>query len=199
MQIYIILDTSGSMEGAKIGALNDCMSNIIIDLQEKAIRGNNLELAVLEFSRNANWMHPKPLPIQDFDWKELLANGMTSLGRACTTLSAGLNEFANQEDDIVTILLSDGCPTDDYDEGISILQQNKFFKQSENYAIALGEDADIPSLLRFTDTDEHIYKIDKIDEMLSILQDMIERKTKSANPIQTICQNSSNDSDDEWD
>ena len=38
MQLYLLLDTSGSMDGAKISALNDSMENIIVDLQEKALK-----------------------------------------------------------------------------------------------------------------------------------------------------------------
>ena len=41
MKLYILLDTSGSMEGAKIGALNDAMSNILVTLQEAAFDGRN--------------------------------------------------------------------------------------------------------------------------------------------------------------
>lgn len=44
MRLYILLDTSGSMDGSKISALNDSMENIIIDLQEKAFNGKTLIL-----------------------------------------------------------------------------------------------------------------------------------------------------------
>lgn len=45
MRLYILLDTSGSMDGSKISALNDSMENIIIDLQEKAFNGKKLILS----------------------------------------------------------------------------------------------------------------------------------------------------------
>lgn len=47
MRLYILLDTSGSMDGSKISALNDSMENIIIDLQEKAFNGKNIDIVVL--------------------------------------------------------------------------------------------------------------------------------------------------------
>ena len=40
MRLYILLDTSGSMDGSKISALNDSMENSIIDLQEKEYIAN---------------------------------------------------------------------------------------------------------------------------------------------------------------
>lgn len=45
MQLYILLDTSGSMDGAKISALNYSMENIIDDLQEKAFYDNAINLS----------------------------------------------------------------------------------------------------------------------------------------------------------
>lgn len=50
MRLYILLDTSGSMDGSKISALNDSMENIIIDLQEKAFNGKNIDIVVLSLS-----------------------------------------------------------------------------------------------------------------------------------------------------
>lgn len=52
MRLYILLDTSGSMDGSKISALNDSMENIIIDLQEKAFNGKNIDIVVLSFARD---------------------------------------------------------------------------------------------------------------------------------------------------
>ena len=51
MRLYILLDTSGSMDGSKISALNDSMENIIIDLQEKAFNGKNIDIVVLSFAK----------------------------------------------------------------------------------------------------------------------------------------------------
>ena len=83
MQLYLLLDTSGSMEGAKIGALNDAMDNIVVDLQEKASNGVDIEVSVLSFARHINWMYKDPVNISDFTWKPLSVGGMTSLGEAC--------------------------------------------------------------------------------------------------------------------
>ena len=57
MKFFILLDTSGSMEGAKIGALNDAMSNILVTLQGAAFDGSVIELAVLTFGKTAKWMY----------------------------------------------------------------------------------------------------------------------------------------------
>ena len=50
MRFYVLLDISGSMAGAKIGALNDAMSNILAELKEISCSSNQLiDIAVLSF------------------------------------------------------------------------------------------------------------------------------------------------------
>lgn len=53
MILYILVDTSGSMEGAKIGALNDLMDNIISELNDidSSLR-SEMKIAVLQFARS---------------------------------------------------------------------------------------------------------------------------------------------------
>ena len=164
MKLYILLDTSGSMEGAKIAALNDCMSNILVELQEKASNGSDIELSVLSFAKEAKWMYENEININDFDWKELIAGGMTSLGKACRMLSDRLKEEC--QDQMVIVLLSDGCPTDDYDEGISELLSNDSFNKSEKFAIALGDNADVKSLSRFVCDSTRIFLENNADHLL---------------------------------
>ena len=74
MRLYILLDTSGSMDGSKISALNDSMENIIIDLQEKAFNGKNIDIVVLSFARYFTWMNYKHINILDLNWKPLTAS-----------------------------------------------------------------------------------------------------------------------------
>lgn len=192
MKLYILLDTSGSMEGAKIAALNDCMSNILVELQEKASNGSDIKLSVLSFAKEAKWMYENEININDFDWKELIAGGMTSLGKACLMLSDRLKEEC--QDQIVIVLLSDGCPTDDYDEGISELLRNERFKNAERFAIALGDNADIKSLTMFVTDTNNLYLENNADNLLNTLNTILETTNQTISSIDTI----STDEDDEW-
>lgn len=171
MQLYLLLDTSGSMEGAKISALNDSMENIIVDLQEKAFNGNVINLSVLSFARDAKWMYEHPINILDFTWKPLSASGMTSLGKACCELAKSIPD--NNKEPCVIVLLSDGCPTDDYEEGINKLHQLSEFKNAEKFAIALGENADLPSLCKFVDNNDNIFIENRSDKLLDALSTII--------------------------
>lgn len=173
MKFFILLDTSGSMEGAKIGALNDAMSNILVTLQGAAFDGSAIELAVLTFGKTAKWMYESPKPVMDFGWKELKANGMTPLGSACLELDLALKTHTTLGDKTGIILLSDGCPTDDFESGISLLKQNPVFTESYRYALALGENADIPSLRQFVIDDNHVYNLNTVESLFDGLNNAI--------------------------
>lgn len=196
MRFYVLLDTSGSMEGAKIGALNDAMSNIVAELKQISSSNNQLiDIAVLSFGKEAKWMHNHPINVEDFIWCQLSAGGMTPLDKACVELNLALmSDYQKHDDEIYIILLSDGCPTDDYDEGIDLLLANPRFLYANKYAIAIGDNADIPVLSRFVKFDNHVYIQNRADELLNTLQNII-------CDIKTIATNTNladGEEDDEW-
>ena len=195
MKFFVLLDTSGSMEGAKIGALNDAMSNILVTLQGAAFDGRQIELAILTFGKTAQWMYESPKSVMDFGWKELQANGMTPLGLACEELGKVLNACESEEK-VGIILLSDGCPTDDYDSALPLLMNNVVFKNSYRYALALGENADIPSLRRFV-TDDNVFVLSNVDSLFDRLMTAI--NDGLSQPASTNNSVHNEDSGDEWD
>lgn len=194
MQLYILLDTSGSMDGAKISALNDSMENIIVDLQERANNGSIINLSVLSFSRHIKWMYDKPINILDFIWKPLTASGMTSLGKACCELADAIStDTEKTSDKIIIILLSDGCPTDDYEEGIFQLHKLPAFNEAEKFAIAFGDNADVKSLSKFVDENERIFIENRADGLLDVLSSIIGTISPDIKNPSSI-----DDVDDDW-
>ncbi len=186
-----MVDISGSMAGYKIGAVNDTMENLIYALRDYSVSTESVTLSVMLFSRNVSWMYDMDTAIEDFEWVEPECTGMTSLGQACLLLSEKLKSHDKLYDILV---LSDGCPTDDYDEGMEVLESLISFQNSRRFAVAIGEDADIPSLIRFTADKQRVYKVsdlnDLINVMTSILQ--IDQSPQIIKPIM-------NHESDEWD
>ena len=84
MTLFYMVDTSGSMYGAKIGALNTAVREtlpIIIEIS-KTNPDARIKIAVLEFSSGCEWMYPEPKEVEEFEWRDLQAGGLTSLGLA---------------------------------------------------------------------------------------------------------------------
>ena len=168
MQLILMIDTSGSMQGQKIGAVTDAMENLIADLSAYSGNGDDVFIAVEFFSRNVNWMDENFIWVNSFEWKEPVCTGMTSLGKACMSLAEFMSSL--KEKDTRIVLLSDGCPTDDYDEGISKLASVTGFVSANRYAIAIGYDADIPSLVKFTADEDRVFQVTDLDNLLAAIK-----------------------------
>ena len=195
MKLFILLDISGSMEGAKIGALNDSMSNIIMTLQESSVGEGSLELSILTIGKTAKWMYDRPKKIGDFAWIEQQANGMTPLGSACKELDVILNDCSSSNEKVTIILLSDGCPTDDYENGIEVLNNNIVFVNSHRYVIALGEDADLKSLRQFANDDAHLFTINTMNQFFDTFMQVTADSKEHVSHTVTV---QTEDDDDEW-
>jgi uncharacterized protein YegL len=164
--LFFVVDTSGSMYGEKIGAVNTAIREVLNDSEFKTAGGADAEIliAILEFNSDCKWHTQVPTSIDSYQWRDLDAEGGTSLGEACKELSKKLdkNAFLNAPGGSaapVIILLSDGDPTDDFDHGIAILKQNKYYKQTIRLACAIGDDANADVLAQFTGSTESVLRV----------------------------------------
>ena len=157
MTLFFVIDTSGSMAGNKIGAVNDAVINVLPMLNDISESNPDAEIkvAALEFSSGCSWLYSEPKLANEFIWQDVSASGLTSLGEACTELASklsrsGFMKSASGSFAPAIILLSDGGPTDDYKSGLAKLQANNWFKAAIKIAIAIGDDADLEVLKEFT-------------------------------------------------
>lgn len=163
MVLFFLVDTSRSMEGDKIGTLNQAIEDVIPEI--KKISGENadaqIKIAALAFSTGAKWLTPAPMESESFSWNWLKAGGYTDLGAACKELNMKLSRTAFMSD--VTgsfapaiFLLSDGDPTDDYRRALAELQGNNWFRKAIKVAVAIGDDANTDVLTEFTGNQESV-------------------------------------------
>ena len=118
LTVFFLIDTSGSMAGGKISSLNVAIRDTIPMLSQLSSENTDTEIkiAALQFASGCDWMYPRPLPVEDFEWNDLEANGLTSLGAAYQELlkklsqTSGFMQEANASCAPVMILFSDGVP-----------------------------------------------------------------------------------------
>lgn len=178
MTLFFLIDTSGSMEGNKIGAVNDAVVNVLPMLNDISETNPDAEIkvAALEFSNGVNWLYDEPKLAKDFIWQDVTASGLTSLGAACSELasklsrSGGFMQSASGSFAPAIILLSDGGPTDDYNSGLAKLKTNNWFKSAIKIAIAIGDDADKDVLKDFTGSSEAVITVHNIDALKQIIR-----------------------------
>ncbi len=182
MIMYFVIDTSLSMRGSKIGAVNSAIEEMIPDLRELSESNADAEikLAVLKFSTGCEWVTPTPISLEAFgDWEALEVDGMTDLGSACSELCAKLSQksgFMTKETAPfgfyapVIILLSDGGPTDSYDEELDKLKNNKWYKSALKVAIAIGKDAKKGPLEKFTENPELVIPVNNSSMLKKLIR-----------------------------
>jgi len=152
------------MTGTKIGAVNTAIREVIPEL--KGIGGSDVDLkiACLKFSSGCSWMHTSPIPVENFQWNNLSADGCTDFGAACKELSDKMakDKFLSAPSASVApaiFLMSDGEPTDDYESGLSELQKNNWYKYAIKVAVAIGDDANTDVLKEFTGNIEAVITV----------------------------------------
>lgn len=177
MTLFFLIDTSGSMSGNKIGAVNDAIVNVMPMLEDISSSNPDAEIkvAALEFSNGTKWLYNEPKSVEDFKWIDVQAGGLTSLGEACLELNtklsrSGYMKSASGSYAPAIILLSDGGPTDNFDGGLQTIQGNNWFKNAIRIAIAIGDDADLDVLARFTGNSEAVIKVQNIDALKQIIR-----------------------------
>ena len=172
MVVFFVIDISGSMKGARIGAVNDAIRNVIPELRkrEKGNTSAEIKIAVLEFSTRANWRTLSPEPVSTYKYNDIeQVYGGTNYGTAFAALNEKLSnrQFLSSTAGAYTpliIFMTDGKPSDMglYPEQLAILKQNKWFKHSTRAGIAIEEGALSPEckrvLLEFTENESNIYE-----------------------------------------
>jgi uncharacterized protein YegL len=156
LHFIILADCSGSMNiDGKIQALNNAIREAIPHMQAIANENPNAEILVraIKFSDGATWHISQPTPIEKFQWVDLTSGGLTDMGEALSLLSEQLKipPMSDRALPPVLVLISDGLPTDDINNGLKTLMALPWGKKSVRIAIAVGEDADQEILQRFID------------------------------------------------
>jgi len=149
LNIYYLLDTSGSMSGARIQQLNDCMQELKPALEEAGI-DNNVEIKVraIEFGNNdtAQWhtgSEANGIPVDKFTWVNLQATGKctpTSMALEMIAKSLHPEYLGKRALRPVIILLTDGCCTDEDSQYKSACEAVKNKISGNATRIAVGVD-----------------------------------------------------------
>ena len=154
LHFFWLLDCSTSMSiNGKIGALNFAVHEAIPEMRQAASEnvGTQLLVRVITFSTGAYWHVRIPAPIEQFEWSDITANGVTDLGTALRMVARELqtppmSERAMQP---VLALVSDGLPTDNWRSGLHAVDSTPWGKRTIRVAVSIGKEADKAMLKEF--------------------------------------------------
>lgn len=144
LKVFFILDSSGSMTGARISALNDAMNTTLDALRDinKGFGECEIQVCILEFNTNWRWItkdangNPVAEPVENVKFRDLAASGQTHLGAALKELdhqlsSTGLMKMGVPHYMPIFIFVTDGEPNDNWESGVDLIKGNKWYKRDE--------------------------------------------------------------------
>lgn len=174
IHFFWVVDCSGSMYGEKIGIVNNTIQECIPEMRSAADNNPNAQLLIraLQFSSGASWLTSNPVPVEDYGWEDMEANGLTELGKAFDLLAAQLSIPPMPERALppVIVLLSDGQPTDDYKKSMDKLKKLPWFRKAVKIAIFIGQDADDEVLIEFTGNKELVLQANNATALAKMIK-----------------------------
>lgn len=178
LRVFVLVDSSGSMNmpPSKIHTLNEAMREATRELahQEKDNPFAEFELQVIDFSTGARWHTPQRAPISQFNWTDITADGVTDLGAAIELLTDALTpeNMGKRNFPPVILILSDGCPTDEWASKLDQLNTSEWGKagRTTRVAIAIGQDADKEVLAKFVGNSEYVLEANNVAQLVSFIK-----------------------------
>lgn len=177
LPVIYVLDTSGSMRGERIAALNAAMHETVEVLKDVSASNPTAEIkiGVMKFSSQAEWVTDSGLIfMDDFYWNDLAAGGLTELGEALTSLGQKLSRNAFLSDKIgykapVILFISDGRPTGEYEAALAKLQENKWFQVAAKIALAFDLN-DTEALAKVTGDPEAVIEVSDLGTLRKLIR-----------------------------
>ena len=203
LNLIFVIDNSGSMEGEKLGAVNNAIRDVMSimpEIQEDTADAV-IKISALKFSDDASWIYSEPKTINEFKWNDLKDEGGTNLSAAYDKLGEYLRKKSNggAMPDLggvapIIILMTDGMPTSyDWEKHLNELRKKGWFRVALKYALSIGIDCDeaLDVLTKFTGNPETVLKVYTAEALRKVIKviAITASKVKSNSSSSTIAKN----------
>ncbi len=161
----LLLDTSGSMSGAPLDALNAGLRTFQADLQEDGLARQRVEIAIITFGGVVTTVQ-EFISAREFTAPYLSAHGGTPMGEAILNgIQLVKNRKQTYKDNGVpyyqpwVFMITDGGPTDEWKQAAELVHRESAAKSLTFFAVAVNQ-ANIDTLKTITD---RVIKLDGIN------------------------------------
>ena len=163
LPVYLLLDTSGSMYGEPIQAVNNGVDVLVSTLRSDPYALETAYLSIITFNSSAQQVVPLT-EISAFQKPSIDAGGCTAFGEALSLLANKVNSEVTKTTTEVkgdwkplVFIMTDGEPTDDLNKGLAEFKKRKF---GMVVACAAGQGANTDTLKKIT---ECVVQLDTAD------------------------------------
>lgn len=182
LNLVFVIDNSGSMDGEKIGAVNNAIRDVISIMPEiqEDTSDATIKISALKFSDSATWVYSESKTVGEFKWTDISSDGGTNLSAAYDELAKWLTkkEKGGQMPDIggvapIIILMTDGMPTSyDWQNHLDSLKKKGWFRVALKYALAIGIDTQeaMDVLAKFTGNPETVLKVCTAEALRKVIK-----------------------------
>lgn len=190
LPVFLLLDTSGSMQGEKITKLYDATVDMIENFKEETLKEIVINVAIITFGGGVS-LHTAldsvsnlaKNPIQPFT-----ASGSTPLG----TAMAMAKDIIEDKEIIpaksyapAVVLVSDGKPNDEWRSNLDDFVNSGRTAKAQKFAISIGNDADKDMLLQFVSCDDNLLHAEQVSDISKHFKQItmsVSMRSKSVNP-----------------
>lgn len=163
LPVYLLLDTSGSMNGEPIEAVKNGVQIMISSLRQNPQAIETAYISIITFDSAARQIVPLT-DLASFQVVDIKASGTTALGEALQLVSSCIDRevaktTTEQKGDWkpLVFIMTDGIPTDNWQSGLAAFKQRKV---AYTVACAAGSGADTAVLKQIT---ENVLRLDTAD------------------------------------
>ena len=167
LPIFVLADTSGSMNGEKINELNLALREMLNALNNADDIRGKFQLSVISFGGDVKVIQPLA-DISEITLTELTASGNTPMGQTFEIVKEMIEDrevVSSRAYTPTIVLISDGLPTDCTEEmyrrknyfdwePLKSLHSGERSSKCQRLALGIGEDADADMLKAFIDNPE---------------------------------------------
>ena len=167
LPVYLLVDTSGSMRGEPIQAVNTAIKSMLVSLRQDPHCLESVWLSVITFDIEAKTLVPlTALEYFQFADIEVPQSGATMMGAALNLLADSVtsevrSNSASEKGDFrpLAFLMTDGSPSDtaDFEDSVARIRSMTWGAFA---ALAAGHKAKTDKLQRVTDT---VYSLETLD------------------------------------
>lgn len=193
LPVILLADVSGSMSvNGKIDALNAAVTEMLETFAAEDDSRAEIHVAVITIGGSAK-VHQAMTPASRVTWGRVTAAGNTPMGAAfelATTMIEDRAQIPSRAYRPTLVLVSDGIPTDDWQSPLQRLLSSDRASKAARFAMAIGDDADVPMLQAFLANPEarvfQAHEARQIKQFFRWVTMTVAQRSRSANPDSVI-------------